>query len=57
MLRFYEDLTVGEIAGHLGVSDGAVKRYLSDGVRTLQATLGAVREADVTIELVEEAGR
>ncbi|MBD3778165.1 MAG: sigma-70 family RNA polymerase sigma factor [Micrococcales bacterium] len=40
VLRFYEDLTVAEIAARLDVSDGAVKRYLHDANRTLAPLLG-----------------
>ena len=43
VLRFYEDLTVAEIAHHLAVSDGAVKRYLSLGVHRLEGLLGRSR--------------
>jgi len=42
VLRFYEDMTVRQIADHLSLSQGTVKRYLSDGVRSLEATLGPV---------------
>lgn len=35
VLRFYDDLTVRQIAERLGVSEGAVKRYLSTGVKRL----------------------
>ncbi|HEY0187411.1 MAG TPA: sigma-70 family RNA polymerase sigma factor [Cellulomonas sp.] len=45
VLRFYDDLTVPEIARRLGVSDGAVKRYLHDGVAALEARLGPVADA------------
>jgi RNA polymerase sigma-70 factor (ECF subfamily) len=41
VLRFYDDLTVAEIGTRLGVSDGAVKRYLSDGTRRLGPLLGS----------------
>jgi RNA polymerase sigma factor (sigma-70 family) len=44
VLRFYDDLTVAEIAEQLGLSDGAVKRYLSDGMRALEVQLGPVRD-------------
>lgn len=44
MLRFYDDLTVSEIARQLGLSDGAVKRYLSDGIHHLNALLGTAAE-------------
>ncbi len=45
VLRFYDDLTVPEIARRLGVSDGAVKRYLHDGVAALEELLGPVAPA------------
>ena len=45
VLRFYEDLTVGEIARQLDVSEGAVKRYLSLGVHRLEGVLGPIRPA------------
>jgi RNA polymerase sigma factor (sigma-70 family) len=32
VLRYYEDLKVDDIAGWLGISPGAVKRYLSDAL-------------------------
>lgn len=40
VLRHMDDLTVTDIAGELGLSEGAVKRYLSDATRTLRASLG-----------------
>ena len=40
VLRYYADLTVPEIAAHLNISDGAVKRYLSDGIGRLNPLLG-----------------
>lgn len=52
VLRFYDDLTVPEIAARLGLSEGAVKRYLSDGTRRLGALLGtepAVERVDVHV--------
>ena len=39
VLRYYEDLTVDSIAEWLGISAGAVKRYLSDGLRTMHIAL------------------
>lgn len=51
VLRFYEDLTVAGIAARLQLSEGAVKRYLSDGTRRLGALLGDVRPAAETIEV------
>lgn len=40
VLRYYEDLTVPEIAHRLGLADGSVKRYLSNAVRRLETHLG-----------------
>ncbi|MBO3101822.1 sigma-70 family RNA polymerase sigma factor [Cellulomonas fengjieae] len=40
VLRFYDDLTLPEIGLRLGVSAGAVKRYLSDARRKLEPLLG-----------------
>lgn len=40
VLRFYDDLTVPEVARRLGVSDGAVKRYLHEGMAALEDLLG-----------------
>lgn len=53
VLRFYDDLTVPQIAARLDVSDGAVKRYLSDGARRMEAVLApspdpARADVDVT---------
>lgn len=42
VLRFYEDLTIRQIADHLSLSQGTVKRYLHDAVRTLERELGPV---------------
>ncbi len=39
VLRFYDDLKVDDIATTLGISPGAVKRYLSDGLAKLNASL------------------
>ncbi|MDQ2624675.1 MAG: sigma-70 family RNA polymerase sigma factor [Actinomycetota bacterium] len=49
VLRFYEDMTVRQIADHLSLSQGTVKRYLSDAIHSLEQTLGPVQH-----ELVEE---
>ncbi|MDM8085590.1 sigma-70 family RNA polymerase sigma factor [Cellulomonas cellasea] len=40
VLRFYEDLTVPEIATRLDLAAGTVKRYLSDAMRRLETHLG-----------------
>jgi len=41
VLRFYDDLTVSQIAARLGLADGTVKRYLSDASARLADLLGA----------------
>ena len=43
VLRFYEDLTVPEIAHQMGLAPGTVKRYLSNAVHTLEERLGPVQ--------------
>ena len=45
VLRYYEDLKVDDIAEWLGISSGAVKRYLSDGLARLAVSL-TEEEAD-----------
>ncbi|WP_421742792.1 RNA polymerase sigma factor [Cellulomonas sp.] len=40
VLRFFDDLTVPEIAHELDLSVGAVKRYLSDATGKLRSALG-----------------
>ena len=47
VLRFYDDLTVPEIARQLGLADGTVKRYLSDGIDELECVLGPMPDAHV----------
>ena len=39
VLRYYDDLTVDGIASELGISSGAVKRYLSDGLAKMAVSL------------------
>ncbi|MDC7123457.1 sigma-70 family RNA polymerase sigma factor [Cellulomonas fimi] len=53
VLRFYDDLTVAEIARTLGLADGTVKRYLSDAMDALEGVLGPLNADRTTdIELV-----
>lgn len=60
VLRHFDDLTVPEVAAELNLSDGAVKRYLSDATKKLRATLGSAvtvpPDLDPTIP-VDAAGR
>ncbi|ACQ78895.1 RNA polymerase, sigma-24 subunit, ECF subfamily [Beutenbergia cavernae DSM 12333] len=39
ILRFYDDLTVPQVARELGLAEGTVKRYLSDASATLAGQL------------------
>ena len=45
-LRYLADQSTTETAHALGLSEGAVKRYVSDGVRALNAMLGTVASDD-----------
>lgn len=44
VLRYYDDLTVPEIAARLGLAEGTVKRHLSDAARRLAVLLRTSRE-------------
>jgi len=44
VLRFFDDLTVPDIASHLGISEGAVKRYLSDASAKLAERLSVTAD-------------
>lgn len=39
ILTYWEDLTVGEVAGRLGVSEGSVRRHLARGRSKLREVL------------------
>lgn len=58
VLRFYDDLTVRQIAERLGVSEGAVKRYLSTGVKRLGHLVGpdAGAEEEAEVQIVDRRG-
>jgi RNA polymerase sigma factor (sigma-70 family) len=45
-LRYLEGLSTRETAEALGLSEGSVKRYLSDGIHALNAALGTRGSAD-----------
>jgi RNA polymerase sigma-70 factor (ECF subfamily) len=44
VLRYYDDLTAVAIGRELGISEGAVHRYLSDAAVKLRGHLGALEE-------------
>jgi RNA polymerase sigma-70 factor (sigma-E family) len=50
VLRYYDDLKVDDIAEVLGISSGAVKRYLSDGLGRMAIALDADRLAELREE-------
>ena len=51
VLRFLEDLSTRETAAALGLSEGAVKRYVSDGTRALAQLLGTPAEEPERLEI------
>ena len=57
VLRFYDDLTVPEIADRLGLAPGTVKRYLSDATEALEVLLGPLPDARTEITVVNEEER
>ncbi len=50
VLRFFDDLTVPDIASQLGLAPGSVKRYLFDGLRALELRLGTLDDAGFALE-------
>jgi RNA polymerase sigma factor (sigma-70 family) len=46
LLRFFDDLTVPQIGLQLGIAEGSVKRYISDGIRKLERNLGPLEDAE-----------
>lgn len=52
VLRFYDDLTVPQIADRLGLAEGTVKRYLADASARLAQLLGADADWEKTPETV-----
>lgn len=58
VLRYFDDLTVPEVAQAMGLAPGTVKRYLSNATRRLQQRLGPVAEpADVRVVAAPRTGR
>jgi RNA polymerase sigma factor (sigma-70 family) len=60
VLRYFEDLTVPEVAGVMGLAEGSVKRYLSNAVRRLEQRLGPVsppHDDAVVVATTQRAGR
>jgi len=56
VLRFFDDLTVPQIAAQLGLAEGTVKRYLADASGKLASQLNVSPHADETV-LVSAPGK
>lgn len=56
VLRHMEDLSTRETAALLRLSEGAVKRYLSDGVAALTAVLDAEAGENVRVQQITGPG-
>lgn len=54
VLRYYDDLTMAQIADQLHLAVGTVKRYLHDGAQTLRGELGADPDAERVEVVVTE---
>jgi RNA polymerase sigma-70 factor (ECF subfamily) len=50
VLRYFDDLTVADIASELSLSTGATKRYLSDGAAKLRTLLDLPPDDDEDYE-------
>lgn len=64
LLRYYDDLTVPDVADALGLRPGSVKRYLSDGIARLNGLLGTADGLDDpasagvgSVRVIERSGR
>lgn len=63
ILRYYDDLTIAQVADRLGVAAGTVKRHLHDATARLRGSLGIIITQDeesgdaVTISVVDHFRR
>ena len=60
VLRFFDDLTVPQIAERLGLAEGSVKRYLYDATARLAPLLDVTQDWDeepATVDVVATKGR
>ena len=51
VLRYFDDLTVPQIAATLGLADGTVKRYLADASRKLAGLLAVDMNVEETVRV------
>lgn len=51
VLRYFDDLTVPAIARHLGIAEGTVKRYVSDGLAQLELAMGPLETDEETTDV------
>lgn len=56
VLRYFEDLTIPQIAECLGIADGTVKRHLFDAHAALRGLLGPMGEAPPGLDEPRPAG-
>ncbi|WP_062136417.1 sigma-70 family RNA polymerase sigma factor [Demequina aestuarii] len=56
-LRFYDDLTVADIAVAMRLSDGTVKKYLAEGRQRLAPVLGVSADEPERMPVVERSER
>jgi len=53
VMRYFDDLTIAQIAERLGLAEGTIKRYLSDATKALAPHVGEDVEFDVGPERVD----
>ncbi|MFV0633341.1 SigE family RNA polymerase sigma factor [Demequina sp.] len=57
VLRYFDDLTVADVAQAMGLAQGTVKRYLSDALDRLAAEVGSEAFEHERIAVIETEGR
>ena len=57
MLRYFDDLTVPQIAASLGIAEGTVKRYLADASGRLAGLLAVEIDEPETVRVDAMPGK